>query len=229
MKSATSKNLGRILLAATLVAAPVSLGMLSIDTALAAKGGNGGGHGGGNGNGNNGNHGNGNGASSHANKTGSAKASTAKTTKAKATLMKKAAKEKQPNMASQLGALNAAHASARAFAHASPNSRVGRIAAYAAASSASTAAQDKVTQAEAGVQAAQDALDADPTNADLQKALADAQQALTDSQTALTDAQIQSSTLLEAAANKHPVTPEMQIAVDNLLAGKIPPPEPEAN
>ncbi len=228
MKSATPKSLPRLLLAAALAAAPLSLGasgLLSIDAALAAKGGNGGG----NSNGNSGNHGNGNGASSHANKGGSAKASTAKTTKTKAALLKKAVKEKQPNIASQLGALNAAHASANAFAHASPNSRVGKIAAYAAASGAATAAQDKVTQAVADVQAAQEAFDADPTNPDLEKALADAQQALADAQTALTDAQTQTSALLEAAANKHPVSLETQEALNDLLAGKLPPPEPEAN
>lgn len=43
----------------------------------------------------------------------------------------------QGNMSSQLGALNAAHASKSAFAHASPHSRVGKIAAYAKANATS--------------------------------------------------------------------------------------------
>ena len=48
------------------------------------------------------------------------------------------------NNASKLGALNAAHASAQAFAHASPNSRVGKIKAYYVANAAAKAADAKV-------------------------------------------------------------------------------------
>jgi len=48
------------------------------------------------------------------------------------------------NNASKFGALNAAHASAQAFAHASPNSRVGKIKAYYVANAAAKAADAKV-------------------------------------------------------------------------------------
>src|SRR5215472_16824016 len=51
--------------------------------------------------------------------------------------------------ASDLGALNAAHASPQALAHANPNSRVGRIAAYKNAALAAKAADQAVTDAQA--------------------------------------------------------------------------------
>ena len=60
---------------------------------------------------------------------------------------KKSEKVSNGNIASKLGALNAAHASAKALANASPNSRVGKIAAYRDANAASvTAAEDAATQ-----------------------------------------------------------------------------------
>jgi hypothetical protein len=105
----------------------------AIDSAFAAKGGNGNGNSGGNGNGNSGGNG-----SSKSEKSSSAKA-------------EKTEKVSNGNIASKLGALNAAHASANALDNASPNSRVGKIAAYQDANAAAV---------ESGValQAAQDQL-----------------------------------------------------------------------
>jgi hypothetical protein len=113
----------------------------AIDSAFAGKGGNG--NGGGNGGGN----GNGNGGSAKASGShGNSGNKVAKVAKAE-----KATKVNHGATASKLGALNAAHASATAFANASPNSRVGRIAAYGQASAAAVesgeallAAQDQL-------------------------------------------------------------------------------------
>ena len=113
-------------------------------------GGNGGGGGGGNGNGNGGGRGNGDGAAlgagSAAGSSGSAGAAAsvdlgrtgkgagskgAKGSAASRGLKGTAAsRSTKGSTASKLGALNAAHASPNALAHASPNSRVGKIAAY---------------------------------------------------------------------------------------------------
>jgi hypothetical protein len=102
------------------------------------NGGNGG-NGNGNGNGNGGNGGNGNSAKSEKSG-GSSKSksdkSTAKAEKSKKTVKKakkKPVAEELGVSPSELGALNAAHASPTALANAAPNSRVGRIAAYKAA------------------------------------------------------------------------------------------------
>ncbi|MGH6960944.1 MAG: hypothetical protein ACREE7_10705, partial [Dongiaceae bacterium] len=67
-------------------------------------------------------------------------------------------------VASSLGALNAAHASETALAHASPNSRVGKIAAYKAAALAAQAADQAVADAQADLDAANQAV-ADDTQA----------------------------------------------------------------
>ena len=86
-------------------------------------------------------------------------------------------------VASKLGALNAAHASARAFAHASPDSRIGKIKTYylanqiAIATQATAAATDAAAlkvafeaTAPTAVISAYEALQADPTNVTLQDA-----------------------------------------------------------
>lgn len=104
-----------------------------------AGGGNGHGHGNGNGNG----HGNGN-ANGHD---------------------KQAGKDKSQDAgddadASDLGALNAAHASDTALAHANPNSRVGKIAAYKEAELAAKSAAADAAAADQAVADAQGALDA---------------------------------------------------------------------
>ncbi len=80
---------------------------------------------------------------------------------------KKEKKENHGSTASKLGALNAAHASDTALANASPNSRVGKIAAY---KEAELAAQE----AAAAVEGAQDTADAAQAAADAEQAEADA-------------------------------------------------------
>lgn len=117
------------------------------DVAFAKSGngnGNGGGNGGGNGNGNGGGNGNGNGngggnsaksSGGSVEKSGSTKSEkAAKTkTKTKAASKKKAILDDLGLSASDLGALNAARANPNALKNASPNSRVGKIAAFQAA------------------------------------------------------------------------------------------------
>lgn len=140
----------------------------------------------------------------------------------------------QGQKASAMGALNASHASANAFAHASPNSRVGRIAAYKAANEIAAAtdadalgtgftgalglstdviAQQAYADWQAGTitQADFEAALAASTDTALQTAYADWQAALADDAAA--------NTALEAAANK-PVTPEVKAALDAELAAK---------
>ena len=68
--------------------------------------------------------------------------------------------------ASDLGALNAAHASETALAHASPNSRIGKIAAYKEAELKAQAAADAATEADAVQTAGKDAFDAADLNHD---------------------------------------------------------------
>jgi hypothetical protein len=68
--------------------------------------------------------------------------------------------------ASDLGALNAAHASETALAHASPNSRVGKIAAYKEAELKAQAAANAATEAEAVQTTGKDAFDAADLNHD---------------------------------------------------------------
>ena len=145
MASKFSKFAATLALGSAFLVTPALLDPASpfaIDSAFAGKGGNGngGGNSGGNGNGN----GNGNGGSAKA--SGSHGNSGNKVAKAE-----KATKVNHGATASKLGALNAAHASATAFADASPNSRVGRIAAYGQASAAAVesgeallAAQDQL-------------------------------------------------------------------------------------
>ena len=102
-------------------------------------------------------------------------------------------------VASSLGALNAAHASTTALANASPNSRIGKIAAYKADSAALALAQaqlatDTANLAPAAVIAADNV--------------------------AITAAALAKQTALNAAANKTPVSAETQAALDGLLVGK---------
>lgn len=119
-------------------------------------------------------------------------------------------KTKSPNIASKLGALNAAHASPQAFANASPNSRVGRIAAYAAAveagrtlEEAQAAFEGLTPVSDEDLAAAQDSLQAlqnelaalpedAPERAEVEALIADAEASLADleaQQTAYTDAE----------------------------------------
>ena len=136
-------------------------------------------------------------------------------------------------MASKLGALNAAHASPNAFANASPNSRVGKIAAYQAANAAFTKALSSACQSSSACGSALTAFDtakanyaANPTAANLaalnqaRTALAAAQKAVVQASTTLQALQKAALAALNAAANKHPVTASVRAALNALLAKK---------
>jgi hypothetical protein len=138
--------------------------------------------------------------------------------------------------ASELGALNAAHASPQALANAAPNSRVGKIAAYKNAALTAQTADQAVTDAQSAVDAAtqavadaQAALDAANTTGDpaqiaaAQSTLDAANQSLADAETNLANAQAGAATAdatrdaaLAAAANK-PITDRVVDAVNDLL------------
>ena len=243
MASKFSNSVATLAFGAAFLVTPALLGTTSIfaiDSAFAAKGGNGNGNSGGNGNGNSGGNGNGN-SSSASEKSSSAKA-------------EKTEKISNGSIASQLAALNAAHASAQAFAHASPNSRVGKIKSYYLANQTYLTAQTAAdatdalalqaafeASAPASVVDAYEALQADPTNVALQDAynLAVTTEALTAEQvaaleTAYTDwqsaveadalaaaAEAEAEAALNIAANKTPVSDEAKAALDALLEGKI--------
>jgi hypothetical protein len=117
---------------AGLAAGTVSLSQLGpVGFVSAAYAKNGGGNGGGNGNG-----GNGGNASGHSADHG----------KSAEAHDKNDAKSREANA---LGALNAAHASAKARAHASPNSAVGKIATYEKSREAALSLQDPAAQQQA--------------------------------------------------------------------------------
>jgi hypothetical protein len=170
-------------IACLLVAAPLALGsgkFLSYDAAHADKGGNGNGKGGGIGGGSDGAGGKAGGQSASNDGQG---------------------KNGKGGVAKQLGALNAAHASAKAFENASLKSRVGRIGTYKAAAEAAIAANDvaaaAIATAIANNPAALQAI-ADSETADLE--LQAARDALAN---ATTDQEVQDATVaLEAAVNK---------------------------
>ena len=125
MASKFSNSAATLALGMAFIVTPALLntaGPIAIDKAFAAQGGNGNGNGGGNGGGN-GNGGSGNTSNSHGNGNQVAATDTETTTETET-------KVKHGAIASQLGALNAAHASAQAFAHPSPNSRIGKIKSY---------------------------------------------------------------------------------------------------
>ena len=140
----TTKLLKAITLSVSLLGSAAIVAAFAMPDAAYAKGsnGNGGGNGGGNGNsGGNGSGGQG-GGSNKSESSKSSKSSAKEKGSEKAQVTKQATKQatkkaKSKDMASQLGvsaselgALNAAHASPNALKNASPNSRVGRIAAY---------------------------------------------------------------------------------------------------
>lgn len=143
---------------------------------------------------------------------------------------------------SRLGALNAGHASANAFAHAAPNSRVGKIKAYFLANEAANVAAAKVVADQLAIATynaavAKLALDQSQTTPDPallaldQKAIQDALAADTAALASLSADQLAANTLLatatndlNAAANKTPVSAPTKAALDALLVGKIPVP-----
>lgn len=141
-----------------------------------AKGGNGGGNG------------NGNGGASHAS---AGKASAGQASHGK--------------LASELKGLNAVHASATALANASPNSQVGRIAAYRAAALAGQAANEDLAAAQEDLASAQDAL------AGAEAALKELQDGYTGRTTAEVDAEI---------AGLDPAASDYQSRLDALNAEK---------
>ena len=154
-------------LGALLVVAPgVSRfpGSMSYEQAFAQKGGNTGGN-----------------ANSHGQSASASSKSTASTENTSTTA------NSNGKTASSLGALNAANASAEAFVHAAPNSRVGKIKAYYLANEISVAAQTAAdatdatalktafeSTASATVTSAYEDLQADPTNVAYQDAYAQA-------------------------------------------------------
>jgi hypothetical protein len=149
MMNATTRILKACSLSMALLGSAAMVTAISLPDVAFAKNGNDNGNGGGNGNGGNGN-GNGgggnsdkasskksDGASSEGQKSNASKKKVVKVKTAEKKKVKAKAKPKRKDLASELGvspsdlgALNAAHASPNALANASPNSRVGRIAAY---------------------------------------------------------------------------------------------------
>jgi hypothetical protein len=109
-----------------------------------------------------------------------------------------------------LGALNAAHASKTALAHANRGSRVGRIAAYNLAVSK---ADQSVDVAQANLAAARQALAMNPTNPALQAAVTQDQATLAAARKTLTRTEF---TFARRAANKS-VTPTVISALNGLL------------
>lgn len=109
------------------------------------------GNGNGNGNGNGGSNSNANGNSGNNGNSSANSVSAVKTTgQSKVASVKKSATKTQVikvKVSNKLGALNAAHASAQAFAHASANSRIGKIKTYYVANVASWAAAEALTAA----------------------------------------------------------------------------------
>src|SRR5215216_4227026 len=142
MHRKTSIFLSVALGAAVLVAPSLgNLGSDSIyDSAFAAKGGNGKGNGGQNGNGN-GNGGNSSNAGGNSNNAGGSSKSNGANKSATIGTTSVGKSKEDKTLTSQMGALNAAHASAQAFANPNPNSRVGRIKEAVMATAATAAAQ----------------------------------------------------------------------------------------
>ena len=195
---------------------------LSLTPALAKQGGNGNGNSGGNGNG----------------KSGSANASSTEgTSSTKVAKVEKATKLNHGAIASQLGALNAAHASAKAFANALPNSRLGKIKAYYFANQFAVTAAITAGETDADVLRGTfdlsgptsvlesfEALQADPTNPALQEAYANAVTgaALTTEQvTAVESAYTAWKSAVDADALAASAAADAQVALD-AAANKLP-------
>ena len=143
MKIRFSSSIAVVALSMAFVITPALLrsgSPFAIDSAYAKKGGDGG-NSGGNGNGNSGGNGNGN-------SSGSGKSST-KSEKANSTKSVATGKTSKTKTASKLGALNAARASAKAFANAVPNSRVGKIKAYYVANQVALTAKTSAEETDA--------------------------------------------------------------------------------
>ena len=222
--SLVSRSLTTVLLAAAISA---GVALLPLDHFGASPawphGGGGGGGGGGNGNGNGGGHGNGNGggaalgAGSATGIGASASAASAVdpghhgkgTSGSKGGKGSTASKGIKGSTASTLGALNAAHASPNALAHASPNSRVGKIAAYKDSVAA-------LNTANANLAAAQATLAADIRAGAPAATITADQKAVNDAIAAQATAQANTAQALANAANKS-ISTATVVGVDNLL------------
>ena len=111
--------------------------------------------------------------------------------------------------ASGLGALNASNASPKAFAHANPTSRVGRIAAFKAAA-------NTLSQANAALAAAERQLATDITNNASAQTIANDKMAVAGAQMTQANAQTAAAQALANAANKSITTSTVQ-ALDKRL------------
>jgi hypothetical protein len=198
------------LVALALVAAPLAIDHATSDFGMAkawAKNGNGNGGGKGNANGNG--HGNGNANANGHDKTASAKSSAGDDGSFD--------DDDDTASASELGALNAAHASPTALANASPNSRVGKIAAYKEAAIEAIANDPAVADAQADLDAAKAAALADNVVTAEEQGEIDSLEAdlAAAKHTAITSDD-ESMAALDAAANK-PITDRVIDTVNDLL------------
>lgn len=143
------------MIGASVALSPTQVGTAFIGVAFAKNGGGGNGNGGGNGGGNGHGGGEGHGNSSGHSNSGHSNSSQGKSTAKGADnnghvhAAREAVDYDDDDEGYGLGALNAAHASATARAHASRNSSVGKIAAYERNREAALAISDPVTRADA--------------------------------------------------------------------------------
>lgn len=123
-------------------------------------------------------------------------------------------------VASQMGALNAVHASETAMENAAPNSRVGKVAAYrdlAVAAQSTDQADQDVADAQAALEGAIAAANLDEVVDATEQAAIDAAQADLDAATAAQEAaDVDTEAALAAAANKS-LTDEVVEAVNEAL------------
>ena len=224
-----------------------AMGLVGSGLTFAANNGNGHGNGGGNANSNGGGN---NVASANAGSNAHKPATAIVVANANAEAVSGESNGKNGNsLSAQLGSLNAAHASSQAFAHASPNSRIGKLKAYYLAEVAAESAkadltnlQDAVTTATSNLSVAATTLSdakaaaaANPTDTALADAVKAAQaaydlaqvnlgaasQQLADAQAKAAAAQQLADTDLTSAANKTPVSDAARAWLDSILATKI--------
>jgi hypothetical protein len=195
-------------IAFALVAAPLAFNPVTSDLGAAkawAKNGNGGGKGNSGGNG----HGNGNGHANGHDKTASAKSDASDDDSLD--------DGDDTASASELGSLNAAHASPTALANASPNSRVGKIVAYKEAAIEAIANDPAVTDAQADLDAAKAAALADNVVTSDEQAEIDALEAdLAAAKHTAIASDDESMAALDAAANK-PITDRVIDTMNDML------------
>lgn len=145
--NATTKILKAVTLSVSLLGSAAIVGAFAMPDAAYANGGNGGGKGNGGGNGNGGQGGNSNKSESKKSSAKQSKQEASEKVKFKDILAEYGV------TSSDLGALNALHASPNAFLNASENSRVGRIAAYREAVIEGQALEDQLATKELALEA----------------------------------------------------------------------------